>query len=115
MPSDQVAYEPSLSTLLASWILISLCVCAGHDVEPFWHVRQHDVQHEKQDAGDASKLCEFTLVMISFSISFVLLLSQTVVAPKPCVFVCVSGEHVHRFKHPLIQLLINHDIFKGWK
>lgn len=31
------------------------------------------------------------------------------------VCLCVPGEHVHGFKHPLIQLLISHDIFKGWK
>lgn len=54
MPSDRVAYKPSNLTRL----FFSFCAAAGHDEEPFRHVRQHDVQHEKQD-GDAQKLCEF--------------------------------------------------------
>lgn len=67
MPCDRVAYEPRRSTLMAFGCSFSFCVGAGFDEEPFRHVRQHDVQHEKQDGGDAQKLCEFNdFVFFSF-------------------------------------------------
>lgn len=64
MPCDQVAYKPSLFNWPGLWLFFTSGVSAGHDEEPFRYVRQHDVQHEEQDGGDAQKLCEFMHLII---------------------------------------------------
>lgn len=79
----------------------------GHVEESFQPVRQHDGQREEQDGGDEQELCESD---VSSSHRW---RRRRAVINRACL--CVSGERVPGSKHALVQLFVDHDLFKGRK
>lgn len=76
----------------------------GRSEESFQPIRQHDGQREKQDGGDEQELCESDVSVAQTA-------ARRAVLNPPVL--CVSGERVPGFKHALLQLFIDHDLFKG--